>query len=359
MTTEPKPAKPKTTKSDFSQQIMDFRAAYLRAVARASVDERFRQRLTTEGQSLKVLREEFGYDCPWALTLELKDDPRRGPRLNPAKGRVMTLPYWGEAITIYIPRKPSGSPATQLDALAAYYQENPWFLRTKEVAQDSSQGIPPQAAAMVSAAVFLETDERQEKPQKYEKKIVDPPRRFDEKWVAVNVDNDRYDLGDNIEDFISLAAAIFNAVALAWTNETLWTELTVYTGDAKEESRARTIGILNEWLGYNYPWQLDLIIQEDKTAKYVPYTQSQDVNRGKWINTTPPKLMLTIPWMSGAESKAVIKEDPSEADRIAVAKADEEAAREEVKLNQNNPSVAIMGLALYNTDGAGYPFTCG
>ena len=118
--------------------------------------------------------------------------------------------------------------------------------------------------------VFLETDERQEKPQKYEKKIVDPPRRFDEKWVAVNVNNDPYNLGDNIEDFISLAAAIFNAVALAWTNETLSTELTVYTGDAKEESRARTIGILNEWLGYNYPWRLDLIVQEEKTAKYVP-----------------------------------------------------------------------------------------
>jgi ribosomally synthesized peptide (two-chain TOMM family) len=151
----------------------------------------------------------------------------------------------------------------------------------------------------------------------------------------VNMDLDRFrrfDLGVTFDDFISFAAAIFNATALGWGNEAFMRELTSYKGQEKQH-RKRTITLLNEWLNYRYPWQEDLVIQIDPTAEYDPTANG---GKGKWIKTTPPVLTLTIPWMSGAE-----------------------LAEREVAANQQNTSVSIMGLALYNTDGPGYPFTCG
>lgn len=302
------------TSGDFTQQIMDFRTSYVRAVARASVDLPFREQLTNpKNDPLKILEEAFGYKCPWDLTLVLHDDPQRAPRLNPAQGRIMTLPYWGETITVFIPRKPAGDARTQLDALAAYYHENPWFPRVKPTALSNSRGEIPQY-------------------------VSDPPPIHDAKWASVK--RGRYNMGDNVDDFISFAAAMFNALALAWDNELMWNDLTGYNG-GPDQPRKRTITLLNEWLGYNYPWDLDLFIQEDKKARY-------DASKGKWVDTTPPVLMLTIPWMTGADAQVGDDKEKLAKDRL-----------QEVERNKANPGVAIMGVALYNSDGPGYPFTCG
>src|SRR5262245_31305286 len=115
--------------NDFVQQLMEFRTTYLRGLARATVDLDFRKALTAPGASLKVLEETFGYTCPFFLNLVLHDNAARAPRVNPSQGCVMTLPYWGESITVYVPRKPALPPEKQMDALAAYYHENPWFLQ--------------------------------------------------------------------------------------------------------------------------------------------------------------------------------------------------------------------------------------
>jgi ribosomally synthesized peptide (two-chain TOMM family) len=294
--------------TDFIQQLMEFRTTYLKAVARASVDLAFRQDLTREGgDPLAVLHTAFGYECPWALKVVIHDSPERGPRVNAAGGAVMTLPYWGESITVYLPKKPAGDAREQMDALALYYHENPWFLQNKGES-DLLGGTAPES-------------------------VLTLPPVYEGKWTSVNADldrNTRFDLGSSFDDFISFAAAMFNAVALAWSNELFLADLTDYKGE-REELRKQTITLLNEWLGYKYPWQLDLIVQTDPTATY---------SDGKWTRTTPPVLMLTLPWMTGAAKGA-------------------EAAIQETEANKRNPGVAIMGLALYNTDGPGYPFTCG
>ena len=342
------------TRGDFTKQLMDFRTNYLRAVARASVDLPFRQELTQPGNAFEVLRKAFGYECPWSLTLKLCDNSQTGPRLNPASGRVMTLPYWGESLTIYIPHKPKYDDSVpyevqvqnQLDALAAYYNQNTWLLQNKP---ENEKALNTKGATAPS-----QTDATDPNPLGHP----DPPKIFERKWSLVSK-KDRYDLGDDVNDFISFAAAIFNAVALAWQDQLMWNELTAYKGGLETESRARTISILNEWLGYNYPWELDLVIKADDTATYVPY-KPDDENAGKWIKTTPPELMLTLPWMSGVDIDPKIKsEDPLEVRASKFTAATEKAAKTEVDVNLKNPGLAIMGLALYNTNGPGYPFTCG
>src|SRR5262245_37916394 len=106
------------------QQLMEFRSIYLKAVSRAAIDLAFRQELTA-GNPLEVLKREFGYTCPWMLNLQLLDDPRLGPRLNQAAGVIMTLPYVGERIVVYLPKKPSDDARVTMDALAAWYHQFP------------------------------------------------------------------------------------------------------------------------------------------------------------------------------------------------------------------------------------------
>ena len=247
----------------------------------------------------------------------------------------MTLPYWGEEIIVYVPRKPSigGNPVppeVQLDALAAYYHQNPWFLYNGT------------AKSLDLASIYDAATKKPDVAKTALDLAVDPPPVYEGKWHSVNMDEDRntrFDLGVTFNDFISFAAAIFNAVALAWDNELFMTELVSFKGEA-HSLRKKTISLLDEWLGYKYPWQYDLIVQEDPTAEYHldPITK-----KGKWVNTTAPVLMLTLPWMSGA-TKEKGKPPPAVLETTA---------------NKQNPSVAIMGVALYNTDGPGYPFTCG
>lgn len=307
--------------TDFIQQLLNFRTSYLRGVARATVDADFRAKLIAD--PLGTLEQAFGYRCPWFMTLELRDDSATAPRLDPAAGTVLTLPYLGESITVYLPPRPaSDDPTVVMDALAAYYHENPWFLHSGGQGA-ASPDEPLEVAAVEARGKRSNTD-----------------YTHGGKWSSVADDrnrNTRFDLGDNFDDFISFAAALFNALALSWDNAFFFEELTAWKGtcwDPEAEPGSvgkpkKTINILNEWLGYKYPWELDLVIMPDETAEY-------DVTEKRWVKTTAPNLMLTLPRMTGQPTVA-----------------------KEVEANRNNLGVPVLGLALYNTDGPGYPFTCG
>lgn len=306
--------------SDLVSQIMEFRTAYLQAVAQASVDREFRHVLTSSPDPLSVLREQFHYHCPWNLTLELRDNPDIGPRMNLANGTVMTRPYCGEAITIYLPDKPdSKDPVEVMNALAAYYHQNPWLLYGEKRPAPTA---PQRAAAPQRPEEVVEGQK-----VKTTESLSVANRLLAPRWSSVNANPNpsvRFDLGACLADFISFSAAMFNALALAWEDAAFASLLVKEPHQSKQ-----TVEILSQWLEYDYPWELDLIVQKDRTAKY-------NAKERRWENSTPPRLMLTIPWMSGARDAA-----------------------EEVRANKANPKVAVMGLVLYNTDGPGYPFTCG
>jgi len=323
---------------DLQYQLMDFRTSYLRAVARATVDLDFRKLLTGGSiNPLVILKDYFGYECPWDLTLVLKDDSELAPRMNIANGTVMTQPFRGESLIIYIPDKPKrpdgkdAPPVVVMEALAAYYDLTPFLLPDR--AGRADQGKP-----------------------KYEPVDDHPPPR----WFSVNMFPDtttRFDLGVAVDQFISFAAAMFNAVALAWDNTRFKDLLTKHSppqlGDqphpAKQgdhplagtsvepPSEESAIGLLRTWLGYKYPWMMNLRVMIDENAEFTPVTDptADNQGKGKW-KIKAPQLTLTLPWMTGASS-----------------------AKQETELNQKDTHVAIMGVTLYNTDGPGYPFTCG
>lgn len=293
---------------NFVQQLMEFRTAYLRAVSRAAVDLEFRRKLTADGSNpLEILMKDFGYTCPWKLNFRLLNDPLLGPRLDQAAGVIMTLPYLGERIVVYIPKKPGNDPQLIMDALTAWYQQHPMLLQEGQADSSRMSNLP-----------------------------LPHPRQFE--WTSVNANpdrNKRFDLGARFDEFISFGAAMFNLVALAWNNDAFFEQITEYTGQSSAQP-GKAIRLLADWLGYKYPWQLDLVVQVDEHARY-------DAALGQWVDTTPPELTMTLPWMS----------------EVGMHTTPAAAAEYEVAANRKNPGVAVMGVALYNTDGAGYPFTCG
>lgn len=302
--------------TDFSSQIFSFRTAYLRAVAKASMDLKFREDIISKrGEPpknvLPILRTQFGYSGTWNLSLVIRDDPRRAPRLDPVKGITVARPYLTESITVFIPDRPKDvGVEEQMKRLAVLYQDiNDWLLGVHQPA--------------VITPVSPDRPDRE----------LDADAAFSRPG--------RYDLGDTVTQFTSFVAALFNAVALAWTNARFMQLLTNPDPSPREAQPGATVALLRDWLGYSYPWDLDLHVRTAPYAEYFeappPGSKDKPANKKypRW-EITPPTLSLTLPWMTGALD-----------------------AKDEVKANLQNPGVAMMGLALYNTDGAGYPFTCG
>lgn len=288
--------------TDFSSQIFSFRTAYLRAVALASMNLEFREALISEkGQvprnALPILKKYCGYTGTWKLFVAIYEDPDHGPRLDPVIGNTVSRPYLAESITVYIPDRPRelGVDA-QMKSLAVLYQDiNKWLLES-EYADPSPTAVPASPP----------------------NPVMDP----DQVEAASARAASRYDLGDAVIQFTSFVAALFNAVALGWTNEKFMQLLT----RPMEAQAGHTIALLKHWLGYSYPWDLDLKVQIDPKASF---------KDDRW-QIKQPMLSLNLPWMTGALT-----------------------GKHEIEANRQNPGVAMMGLALYNTDGAGYPFTCG
>ncbi|WP_394828040.1 BMA_0021/BMA_0022 family TOMM bacteriocin [Pendulispora albinea] len=315
--------------TDLTTQLMQFRTAYLQGVARAAVDLEFRRKLTRSDDALHILGEQFGYRCPWQLSFVVRDDIYWGPRYNPAKGAIMRAPLHGETLTVYLPKRPEASEypgmrddeyrKTLMEALAAFYQQNWQLLQNRQPGAPNQPFNPPDLPAVSPNG----------------------------KWSSV-LPTHRYDLGDSTDDFISFAAVVLNALALAWNDQAMWQELTREQPPPRQDLNPDVFAplqtapqILKQWFDYDYPWDIQLVFKPDPRAKYV---KNKDDGKYKWRDLSWPELMLVLPWMSGA-----FVEPPSTAANQA----------EEVRLNVANIAPAIMGLALYNTDGPGYPFTCG
>ena len=371
--------------SDLTTQLMEFRTTYLKAIARAAVDVGFRRELTKQdaeegNKPLDILNDKFDYVCPWELELELQDHTERGPRVNIANGTVMTRPYCGESITVYIPdppeRKPEMSDAEylklEMEALAAYYDQYLYFfLRPKRNGAkkppslskgDTAADSPDATEGYLHKVAWLTVEAfRSQRSQL-------TANGMPSEWSSVNTlpsQNSRFSLGTSPDDFLSFAAAMFNAVALAWHDEK-FKELLTRDPDklgpnGEPWKPGQTIRLLEQWLGYKYPWELELIVLSDAEeleadakvdAKVdakgaAKYGAKYDATKSKWTNMQWATLTLTLPWMSGRSSLV---------NRIPDLHKSQE---EEIKENNKNPRVTIMGLALYNTDGPGYPFTCG
>ena len=191
--------------------LMNLRLAYLRAVAKAWMEEDFKNKLLKADDILPILvdEKEFGFESPWTLVeLKLVDDKDRRTEWHPRE----TAGWIGsdDKFVINFPDKPRKGQGVR--ALAAYYQLFPTL-------------FGPEKDKKIGGALPL-------------------------------------DLGVSPEPFLKFGGVTLRAIALAWKDE-----------DFKKELANDATHALSRYLGYRSPWNFGLQFIKNEFDKYFKWDE--------------------------------------------------------------------------------------
>lgn len=264
--------------------MMKFRTTYLRAIARAWNDQAFLEDL--ERDPAGVLKKSFSYDLPWDVELEITSVDASESLWDPANaggwvGRNAVISLW-------IPPPPNDDKEWS-KAWAAYYDEFPCFLGSIN------------------------------KP-KMDQQYSDPAPSLGES----------YPLGmGNWKDFLEFTAVVMRLIAVAWRDRQVEAEL------MKIDGKPVGVTILNKWMGFNMPWNMDVTF-----------------NMSGWDDNSPNHV-LECRWKDGHWPRLVQNRRPRQ-------------CRNALKFYIPNcpaamnaePSIQAVALSAYNVTGDQYPFTC-
>jgi len=316
-----------------TKDLLEFRTTYLKAIAKAWEDPTFKAALCKENNALKVFKNTFGYTCPWEINFSITDDGA-GPFYNALQGVYMVTPLSFDKFVLYVPTKPTRGSATE--AAACYYNLAPWFLNYKDKHPLPKSPIMPPVLPYDTGC----TDA-------YDNDVLIPQTS--------------YDLGDSEKDFTDFGGAIFSALALIWENDK-FRDLFVTDSDAAEYPPVQqSVSLLKDWLGYDYPWDVDLVVREDPLAEFVfleryknengsIYTVARDGENGSIIasNGTKGDDIKTI---SASWDWAWIKDgEMFDSTPLGLVLS--------LPVRPDDAASDILALTRYNTDGPGFPFTC-
>ena len=215
------------TQRQSAEPLLEFRLAYLRAIARSWQDDAYRRELLDQEDIQPLLHRDFGLPTLWPLLdigLYLNSDPALRAEWKP----MLTAGWIGpdDAFVIVLPQAPF-SHATE--ALAAYYQLFPNF--------------------MGSAAAF-------DKPEK----SVGPPQGALPTGLGIP--------GGGADSLLAFGGLVLRAIALAWQSPE-------FLGDLTRDPSGDKAPVLSQWLGYNNPFNFQI--------RFVTNPQlTWDAARGEW-----------------------------------------------------------------------------
>ncbi|AZZ96514.1 BMA_0021/BMA_0022 family TOMM bacteriocin [Pseudoalteromonas sp. R3] len=359
---------------ELTKQLLDFRATYLKAIAKAWNDEEFRKELCLPGNALSVLDKYFGYKCPWNIQFSIKD-LGEGPFYNEARGVYMTDSLSFDKFVVSVPEKPAiPNPA---EALSHYYFDNSWIL------ESITDDVNHPNLSLQQVFDTLCASGHKDHP---ESAFIFPSMKDG------LIPEASYDLGNSNTHFVEFGGVMAAAVALAWSN-------TKFSNSLIEEtishSSTNTIGhatkLLKDWLDYDYPWDVDLIVKKDKLAKYArTFDAALTLRSGEQLRGTVAYLLdestfkLSARALSASRDKLLFVLDkqisPKDIESISVSEStiaidkwvwcvESEGNYQQV---QKTPLGIILSfpeapddkasqpvaLTRYNNDGPGFPFTC-
>jgi ribosomally synthesized peptide (two-chain TOMM family) len=315
-----------------TKDLLEFRTTYLKAIAKAWTDPKFKSLLCEPNNALNVFKETYGYVCPWEINFSITDDGA-GPFYNGLQGVYMVTPLSFDKFVLYVPKKPTRGNATE--AAACFYNLSPWFLNYKDKTSLPKSPIMPPVLPYSAAS----TDA-------YDNSVLIPQTS--------------YDLGDSEKDFTDFGGAIFAALALIWDNKK-FKELFISDSNATEYPPIQqSVSLLKDWLNYDYPWDVDLVVREDPLADFVfiekykndneTFTVAKDEENGKLIasNGVQEENMELV---SASWEWAWIKDGKMfDATPLGLVLSLPE--------RPDDAASDILALTRYNTDGPGFPFTC-
>lgn len=316
-----------------TKDLLDFRTTYLKAIAKAWGNDDFKKVLCEPNNALNVFAEHFGYKCPWEINFSITDDGA-GPFYNALQGVYMVTPLSFDKFVLYIPKEPKRG-STSL-AAACFYNNSPWLLKY------NTDNNLPKSPIMPPILPYSEKD----------KNINDE---------GVFIAQNSYDLGDSEKDFTDFGGAIFAALALIWENKK-FKELFVSDADAEEYPPfQQSVTLLKDWLGYDYPWDVDLVVREDPLAEFV-YWETYKNNKGQ----------VYIVALDGENGNELASDGEKTSAMELIASEWNWAWIKDGELYDSTPlglvlslpakpddaANNVLALTRYNTDGPGFPFTC-
>lgn len=256
-----------------TDEMMKFRTVYLQAISKSWRDSSFLSKLTEA--PVLTLKKEFGYTIPWNLYVEIKTAPPEASMWEPDLAGGWVGP--NAVVSVWLPPAPS-NPDEFGKAWAAFYNEFPSLLVPKE--------------------------------ENYYKEVLSEITTEEDGEQMVG---QAYQLGmGQANSFLEFGGVTMRLIAMMWNDQRVREDLSAMSGDR----------VLNKWLGYNIPWNMDIEFNLTDDPKF-----RWNEKKGKWPSPRPRKcqngLRFYIPNAPG-----------------------------------DDPSIDAIALSAYNVTGDQYPFTC-
>ena len=217
-TTHPQPS---------AEPLLEFRLAYLRAIARSWQDEAFRRELLDAQDIQPLLNREFALATLWPmLDIRLHVDP--DPSMRAEWKPVLTAGWVGpdDAFVIVLPQKPEE--AQEAEALAAYYQLFPNFMGSADSFDKPSK--PNGAQAELPTGLGIP--------------------------------------GAGPGSLLAFGGVVLRAIALAWRSPE-------FLVDLSRDSEVDKSPVLSQWLGYNNPFNFEILFDTNPQLTW-------DATKGTW-----------------------------------------------------------------------------
>ncbi|TMO60462.1 hypothetical protein CWC18_13700 [Pseudoalteromonas aurantia] len=366
---------------ELTKQLLEFRSVYMRAIAKAWNNDDFRQKLCAENNALNIFKEYFEYNCPWNITFTI-NDKCEGPFYNSLRGVYMTSALSFDRFLVYVPKLPDIP--HPVDAISDYYLKNTWLLEQK-CEKDLHQDLT-QLNTFLDSLDNLSTQQTNNTPvnEHISEGAGDYPVNF------MRIPESSYNLGNSDVDFTNFGGVMLSALSLAWSNKVFKEKF--ITSELTEEQPIGTAAVLlKEWLNYDYPWDVDLVVKEDDNAHYARTFSATVTLKGgtqhhckvafklnnENYNLQLNELVTSFDDYLFSESHSISKDEIEsisiESNTIPL---DQWVWCQEIAGNYSQIQKTSLGIVLslpeapdskdaqpvaltrYNNDGSGFPFTC-
>jgi ribosomally synthesized peptide (two-chain TOMM family) len=284
-----------TAQTDVDDDLMDFRTTWLRAVALAWVDPKFKAALLRRGQAQKVLEDYFQFHWPWAKnTLEFS--VKEKPQFRWIGSDWCWPSQEEDELTLRLPVRPDAPVAKDKHAvaLADYYRAKPSIF-------GRGGGATPQGSSLITSAAMAVNVQATSSMSQFI--TARDPLAFGGQEAPPG--------GYIPGGFLDFEVVLISALAKAWENAN-FADLLLAPADEFPEALA-TIK------GYQVPWRLHIKVENDRKARW---TDRIGKEPSEWSFLSPHKLTLNLP--------------------AAPAPVTEQS----------------IALAAYNATGAEFPFSC-
>jgi len=237
------------------------------------------------------------------------------PYYNQLRARYVLQPFQNNTIAIKLPKRPTTPEGMTKEqegwwlsqAIAAYSQISPWMFimsetpgLTNKVSGASSVGDLTYSEDYfgLQTKLFIRGVEQfsvyfMKSYQEYYLKKTGKPLVYKkdvevyESLLAPNPPDPSYDLSNASSIYLSFGAAMLNLVSLIWNSEEMWKMVITKEEDIHKYEPGQTVLLINELLGYEYPFHFDFVILEDKEADFVSRKVAYSHNKKKKIEDNP------------------------------------------------------------------------